>query len=245
MTAWTSSRSRCVRERHRFGGRPGTRSVQPGSAHPPAVAGSPRPLAGRRGMALPVVGGGVPAVTAGAPHSGRRGSAPADHPRGHSGGQRAVGRSVLPRRHASLAGQLAAARGRSRQCAVGVRIEIRQASGIHAGSVASLRSSRMRGGGSGARRFRHPMAARRQSAAAQPGRCRHGGAARRPAGPSVPAAAGAAAARIRAARRPSRRRGAPRGAKWTKSDRDLGARMRLRPGYGTRLRRRRSHAFHG
>ena len=194
MTAWTSSRSRYVGELHQFGGRPGTRSVQPGSAHPPAVAGPPRTLAGRRGMALSIVGGGLPAAVAGAPDPGRRGSTPADHPRGYSGGQRTARRPVLPRRHASLAGQLAAARGRSRECAVDPRNEIGQLPVIYAGSVTSLRSSRMRGGRPGPRRFRHLMAARRQPAAAQPGRRRHGGAARRPTGPSVPATAGAAAA---------------------------------------------------
>ena len=84
--------------------------VHPGAAHPPAVAGPPRPLAGRRGVALPVVGGVVPAADPGAAHAGRRGPPRPAHPGHDAGARRAARRPVLPRRHAPLAGQLAAAR---------------------------------------------------------------------------------------------------------------------------------------
>ena len=55
--------------------------------------------------------------------------------------------------------------------------------------VARLRNSRARRSRAGARRLRHALAARRQPAAARADRRRHRRTARRPAGPSVPAAA--------------------------------------------------------
>ena len=86
-----------------------SRAVHPRPAHPPAVAGPSRPLAGRRGMALPVVVGGLPAADAGAAHAGRRGPPPPGDAGHDAGGHRPARRPVLPDRHAPLAGQLAAA----------------------------------------------------------------------------------------------------------------------------------------
>ena len=110
--AWIWWRSRCARERPRRD-RPGP--VHPRPAHPPALAGPPRPLAGRRGVALPVVVGGLPAADAGAANPGRRRPPRADHPGHDAGGHRAARRPVLPRRYAPVAGQLAAAGVGSRQ----------------------------------------------------------------------------------------------------------------------------------
>ena len=72
MTASTWSPSRCARDADQSPARCHPRAVHPRPAHPPAVAGPPRPLAGRRGVALPVVVGGLPAADAGAAHAGRR-----------------------------------------------------------------------------------------------------------------------------------------------------------------------------
>ena len=116
-TASTWWRSRCGRDSlespvtslQSAGTRARTRAVHAGPAHPPAVAGPSRPLAGRRGVALPVVVGGLPAADAGPAHAGRRGPpAPADA-RHDAGGHRPARRPVLPVGHAPLAGQLAAA----------------------------------------------------------------------------------------------------------------------------------------
>src|SRR3954470_19711195 len=106
MTAWTWSRSRCGREWT------GPRTLHPGPAHPPAVAGPSRSLAGRRGMALPVVVGSLPTVDAGAADTCRRGPSSSGDTRHDAGGHRATGRSLQPDWHAPLAGQLAATRTR-------------------------------------------------------------------------------------------------------------------------------------
>ncbi|CKT25943.1 Uncharacterised protein [Mycobacterium tuberculosis] len=112
---------------------------------------------------------------------------------------------------------------------------------MHTGGVAGLWDSRMCRCSSRARQLRHAVAARRQPTAARPDRRRHGGAARWPTCPPVPAAAGTAAARVRAARRP-RRCSAAAGAP---PERDLGTRMRIRPGDGGRLRHRGGQSLHG
>src|SRR5258705_13490661 len=89
MTVWTWSQSRCGRDRVEprvfplpFGWevppalpaelRARTRAVHARFAHTSAVAGPSWPLARWRGMALPVVVGGIPATDAGAAHAGRR-----------------------------------------------------------------------------------------------------------------------------------------------------------------------------
>ena len=129
------------------------RALHPRPAHPPAVAGPPRTLAGRRGMALPVLVGGIPAADPGAAHAGRRGPPRPDHPGYDTGGHRTTGRPVLPRRHAPLAGELAAARASGHRFFVGV--------------VARLRNSRARRGRASARRLHRALAARRRPAAAR------------------------------------------------------------------------------
>ena len=152
-TASIWSRSRYARERPiRRRGR-SARALHPRPAHPPAVAGPPRPLAGRRGMALPVLVGGIPAADPGAAHAGRRGPPRPGHPGHDAGGHRPAGRPVLPRRHAPLAGELAAARASRRTVTRLV------------GVVARLRNSRARRGRAGARRLH------RRSGGTAPARC--------------------------------------------------------------------------
>ena len=136
-------------------------ALHPRPAHPPALAGAPRPLAGRRGMAVPVVGGGVPAADAGAAHARRRGSAPPRHARHDPGGHRPARRPVLPRRHAALAGELAAARARGGDQRVGSGREHRLR---RTGSPARVRDSRVRRGRTGPRGAR----GRRGATAAAP-----------------------------------------------------------------------------
>ena len=184
------------------------------------MAGPSRSLAGRRGMALPVVVGGVSAADAGAAQARRRGSPPPGDAWHDAGGHRATRRPVQPDRHASLAGELAAAR---------------QGGDHPAGTVARVRYSRGRRSRPRARRVRHAVAARRQPAAARAGRQRNHRTARRPAVASVPAAAEPAAARVRAARGSGRRQAAPR----AHPVRHLGAGMRIRAGHGIRLCRSR------
>src|SRR5690625_1823279 len=180
-TAWTWSRSRCSRERKAF--RLGT--VHSGPAHPPALAGPPRPLARRRGMALPVVVGGLPAADPGAADAGRRRPPQPAHARGDAGGRRPARRPVLPGRHAPLAGELAVARH----------------PGPHTGGLAHIRETAVRRGRAGTRRVRVAVAARRQPAAARAGAGRRRRVARRPAGTPLLDALGTAAAGVRAARR--------------------------------------------
>src|ERR1700676_217972 len=108
-TAWIWWRSRCGRDGAVPAGRPGAGTLHARPAHPPALAGPSRPLAGRRGMALPVVVGRLPAADARAAHPRRGEPPPAGDPGDDAGGHRATRRPVLSDRHASLAGQLAAA----------------------------------------------------------------------------------------------------------------------------------------
>src|SRR6202165_2360963 len=108
-TAWIGWRSRCARDGAVPAGRPGAGALHARPAHPPALAGPSRPLAGRRRMALPVVVGRLPAADAGAAHPRRGETPPAGDPGDDSRGHRATRRPVLPDRDVSLAGQLAAA----------------------------------------------------------------------------------------------------------------------------------------
>src|SRR6476659_2036112 len=117
-TVWTWSRSRCGNDSNNprvaslLPAEPCTGTLHLRPAHPPAVAGSPRTLAGRRGMALPVVVGFLSAADAGAAQAGRRRSSSRGDAGHDAGGHRAARRPLLPDGHASLAGQLAAARPR-------------------------------------------------------------------------------------------------------------------------------------
>src|ERR1700742_3547086 len=83
MTAGTWWRLRCARDAGEH--EAGARAVHPGAAHPFAVAGPSRTLAGRRGMAIPVLGGVLSAAVTGVTQTGRRGPAAADHAGCHSG----------------------------------------------------------------------------------------------------------------------------------------------------------------
>ncbi len=154
--ASTWSRSRCGRESveaPRVGAArgPGMFTLVP--AHAPAVARPPRPLAGRRGVALPVVGDVLPAADAAAAHARRRGSLAPRHARHDAGGHRATRRPLLPVRHAPLAGQLAAA-----ALARPPPHHVAQEAGITAPEAMRASGSRTRGRSAGtraSRRWRH------------------------------------------------------------------------------------------
>ena len=190
-------------------------------------------------MALPVLGGVLPSPAARPAIAGRRRSSRADHPRDDTGRRRPTRRSLLPRRDAPLACQLAIARAGGRQPAH--RDRRRSRNREHTGGVAALRDSGVWRSHPGAGGLHRELASRGQSAAARPDRFRCRRVARRAVGASVPASAEPAASRVRAARGVGRRRAATR----SHPDRHLGSGVRLRPRHGAPLRRRRGRAFHG
>ena len=211
----------------------------PRPAHPPAVAGPSRPLAGRRGVALPVVVGVLPAADAGAADAGRRGPPRADHAGHDAGGHRAARRPVLPRRHAPLAGQLAAAALEAANCTP------RPARPGHRDTPEALRQF-------GIREYARGRAARSRTSP----RCGATAPARCCANSSTPAQSSCSAGRwpIRSSRccNPRLREFALRegladaaAALRAHPVGHLGAGVRLRPRHGARLRRRGRRPLHG
>ena len=190
-------------------------------------------------MALSVLGGVLPPPAARAAIAGQRRSSRTDHSRDDTGRRRPTRRSLLPRRDAPMAGQLAIARAGSRQCAH--RDRRRDRNRKYAGSTAALRGSRVWRSRHGAGGLHRDVASRGQSTAARPHRFRGRRVARRSAGASVPASAEPTTSRVRVARGVGRRRAATR----SHPDGHLGSGVRLRPRHGARLRRRRGRAFHG
>ena len=172
-------------------------------------------VAGRGGVALPVVGARLPPRARRRATAGRRGPSRPAHPRRHPGAGRPARRPALPPRRARLARRLAAARPRRRRAPARPRRP--RAPGRH-GRARRLRDA-WRHGASPVLRSPQPTPGRSScSAAPRPTR-------------SAPLLL-APGARVRPRDRPRRHRAAARRA----AGRDLGARVRLRPRHGGRLR---------